>query len=388
MLIRSPRPLVLALAVALLALPAAADAATVSSDGTTITYAADAGHDDAVRVTAGPTIEARPEGTATLTAGSNCAGGPTVVTCTGSRIAATLGDGNDIFDASTVAFPAAVDGGIGADLLTGGTGADSLTGGPGVDVLAGVSGADQLFALDGTPDRLTCGGGGGSAEFDPGDAMAGCLGVANSSLTDADGDGAPPGQDCDDANSTRYVGAPDFFSNGIDEDCDGADDINLDVDGDGYKRPDDCNDRNPNIKPNAVEKRGNRVDENCDKRLQDFFPMDVLVTNSWAYSATQTRVNRLIVRGAPKRARITVRCLGKGRGCPFKRKRRRVKADNRGEDITRFFRGARLRPGAKLRIDVKAANFISVRLTFTVRPLDIPALKRTCREGKRRAKAC
>ena len=216
--------------------------------------------------------------------------------------------------------------------------------------------------------------------------MTGCLGVPNFSLTDADGDGAPPGQDCDDANPTRYAGAPDFFSNGIDEDCDGADDVNLDVDGDGYKRPDDCNDNNRNIKPNAVEKRGNKVDENCDKRLQAFFPMDVLVTNSWAYGPTVTRVNRLIVRGAPKRARITVRC--KGRGCPIKRKRRKVSADNRGEDITRWFRGARLRPGTKLRIDVKAANFMSVRVTLTVRSLDIPALKRTCREGKRKAKPC
>ena len=60
--------------------------------------------------------------------------------------------------------------------------------------------------------------------------------------------------------------------NGVDEDCDGADDINLDVDGDGYKRPDDCNDRNAKIKPNAVEKRGNKVDENCDGRLQDSSP--------------------------------------------------------------------------------------------------------------------
>ena len=242
-----------------------------------------------------------------------------------------------------------------------------------------------MFALDGTPDGLTCTGG-GAAEFDPADAVAGCSGSPNAALTDADGDGAPVGQDCDDGNPMRYLGAPDFPSNAVDEDCDGADDINLDVDGDGYKRPDDCNDRNPDIKPNAVEKRGNRVDENCDKRLQDFFPMDVLVTNSWAYSATRTRVNKLIVRGAPKRARITVRC--KGRGCPFKRKRRRVAADNRGEDVTRFFRGSRLRPGARIRIDVKAANFIAVRLTFTVRALDIPVLKRTCREGKRKAKPC
>jgi len=377
------------LAVALLALPAAAGAATVSSDGTTATYAADPGQDDVVRVTAGLTFTAQPESTATLNAGTGClVGGVGIVTCAGaSQVAAALGDGNDDLDASALAVPVTADGGVGADLLTGGNGADALTGGPGADVLTGTSGADALFALDGTPDRLSCGPG-GTAQFDPADTVTGCAGAPDASLTDGDGDGAPPGQDCDDVNPMRYLGAPDFPSNGADEDCDGADDINLDVDGDGYKRPDDCNDRNAKIKPNAVEKRGNKVDENCDGRLQDFFPMDVLVTNSWAYSATQTRVNRLIVRGAPKKARITVRCEGRSKGCPFKRKRRKVSADNRGEDITRWFRGARLRPAAKIRIGVKASNFIAVDVTLTVRSLDVPALKRTCREAKKKAKPC
>ena len=82
-------------------------------------------------------------------------------TCAGATsVAATLGDGNDRFDASTLAVPVTADGGAGADVLTGGSGADALTGGPGVDVLAGVSGADSLLALDGTPDRLSCGPGG------------------------------------------------------------------------------------------------------------------------------------------------------------------------------------------------------------------------------------
>ena len=147
------------------------------------------------------------------------------MTCNGSRITAGLGDGNDSF--VTHGVPAVVDGGAGADLLVGGVDADSLTGGPGPDALHGGSG-DQLFALDGTPDGLTCTGG-GAAEFDPADAVAGCSGSPNAALTDADGDGAPVGQDCDDGNPMRYLGAPDFPSNAVDEDCDGADDINLDV---------------------------------------------------------------------------------------------------------------------------------------------------------------
>ena len=110
-------------------------------------------------------------------------------------------------------------------------------------MLAGGTGADRLLALDGTADRLSCGAG-GTAQFDPADVVAGCAGAPDGTLTDADGDGAPPGLDCDDGNPMRFAGAPDLPSNGIDEDCDGKDFVNPDVDGDGYKRPDDCNDRN------------------------------------------------------------------------------------------------------------------------------------------------
>ena len=185
----------------------------------------------------------------------------------------------------------------------------------------------------------------------------------------------------------RYLGAPDFPSNGVDEDCDGADDINLDVDGDGYKRPDDCNDRNARIKPNAVEKRGNKVDENCDGRLQDFFPMDVLVTNSWAYSATQTRVNRLIVRGAPKRARITVRCDGRSRAARSSASGARCGGQPRRGHHALVPRGAAA-AGREAPHRRQGEQLHRRDVTLTVRSLDVPALKRTCREGKKKAKPC
>jgi hypothetical protein len=43
------------------------------------------------------------------------------------------------------------------------------------------------------------------------------------SAVDADGDGYPKSQDCDDANNTIHPGATDVPGNGIDEDCSGAD---------------------------------------------------------------------------------------------------------------------------------------------------------------------
>ena len=138
----APRCLVLVLAVALFALPAAARAATVSSDGTTITYAAEPGHDDAIKVEAGPKITAMPEGTATLTAGPGVYAARRELGDVRRRPRRRCARGRQRhLRRRHPGFPATVDGGPGADLLTGETGADSLTGGPGVDVLTGVAAA-------------------------------------------------------------------------------------------------------------------------------------------------------------------------------------------------------------------------------------------------------
>ena len=76
-------------------------------------------------------------------------------------------------------------------------------------------------------------------------------------------------------------GAPEIFENGIDEDCDGRDNVNLDRDGDGFARPVDCDDARSGIRPNAREIRGNRVDENCDRRAEPFAQLATVVTNRW-----------------------------------------------------------------------------------------------------------
>ena len=71
------------------------------------------------------------------------------------------------------------------------------------------------------------------------------------------------------------------FENGIDEDCDGRDNVDLDRDGDGFARPIDCNDSKKRIRPNAREIRGNRVDENCDRRAEPFAQLATVVIEPW-----------------------------------------------------------------------------------------------------------
>jgi len=86
---------------------------------------------------------------------------------------------------------------------------------------------------------------------------------------DADGDGARDprgdGADCDDADPSVYPGAPDAWYDGIDADCAGDDDF--DQDGDGVARlgdgGDDCDDTDAAVFPGAQDEWYDGVDSDC-----------------------------------------------------------------------------------------------------------------------------
>ena len=76
--------------------------------------------------------------------------------------------------------------------------------------------------------------------------------------------GGPDGTDCDDGTASTYPGAFEVPYDGVDQDCDGADLI--DVDGDGYAggTGSDCDDDDASIHPGASEIPYDGIDNDCD----------------------------------------------------------------------------------------------------------------------------
>jgi hypothetical protein len=90
--------------------------------------------------------------------------------------------------------------------------------------------------------------------------------------SDADGDGYPAGEDCDDGDPFISPGARDVPYDGIDQDCDGAD--LTDVDGDGYDAEEvggeDCRDGDDQIPRD--EDCAAPGDEDCDGEVDEACP--------------------------------------------------------------------------------------------------------------------
>jgi hypothetical protein len=304
-----------------------------------------------------------------------------------------MGAGRDEFSAdNTVTVPLALaggpdddtlTGGAGNDVLDGGDGNDTLTGGPGIDDFFGDAGNDKIEAVDGIAERISCGTGTNVADNDPIDIIADCDGFA-----DNDHDGFSTLVDCNDANPNIHPGAPEIFGNGIDENCNGRDDVNPDKDGDGFPVPADCDDNNASIHPGALEIRGNNVDENCDSVAQGFALLRSLISTNWEFGRTFTRLRTLIVRNAPAGARISVTCTGGG--CPFKgTKRKTVSRDLAPVSLKPFFGNAKLRKDARVAVQVTAAATVGRTYTYRIKLGELPAQSIVCRRpGDSKGRAC
>lgn len=93
---------------------------------------------------------------------------------------------------------------------------------------------------------------------------SGCAYVNKSeyeSYWDADGDGWPLDQDCDDSKPEVYPYAPDLRGDGCDADCG----TTPDADGDDWPDAADCGPEDPTVHPcSAAETAGDGIDSDCD----------------------------------------------------------------------------------------------------------------------------
>lgn len=92
--------------------------------------------------------------------------------------------------------------------------------------------------------------------------------------------------DCDDTDSTVYRDAVEVCEDGIDQDCDGNDQlcpVNMDDDSDGYTEiQGDCDDTNWDINPGAMEYCGDGIDNNCNGLVDedpDAMPLAVITSS-------------------------------------------------------------------------------------------------------------
>ena len=118
-------------------------------------------------------------------------------------------------------------------------------------------------------------------------------GLATGGVT---GSGALPAGDCDDGDNTINPGATDTWYDGIDQNCDGADDYDADGDGfasDGFTGT-DCDDDDASINPGEVEICDDGIDQNCDGTADSCtFGGDIPVTDADVYFYGESAVDRV-----------------------------------------------------------------------------------------------
>jgi Ca2+-binding RTX toxin-like protein len=352
-----------------LALPAAAQAGTVSgAGGVSNTYlGGDAEESLTLSISGGQTVFAATG--VTLGGPGQCtAVSPDEVDCATAptTIVNALGADDRIDGSALTGTNLQADGGAGGDYLLDGAGNDTLSGGPGgdvwiagrgADVFAGGDGDDTVdysgrtapvtITLDGAADDGEGGegdntgadteGGFGGAGNDrivgnalgdrlnggPGDdAIAG--GAAEDRVEGAEGndvidtrDGRFDSIDCGAGIDTLYADAGDSAVN-----CEVA----PDRDGDGTLNEQDCAPDNAAIHPGAGEIVGNAVDEDCTGG-----PQYLRVTASLSFSVARrgntAKFVKLTINEIKAGDTIEVRCAGgKQKGCPFTKKTQTGKA--------------------------------------------------------------
>jgi hypothetical protein len=181
---------------------------------------------------------------------------------------------------------------------------------------------------------------------------------------DLDRDGVPRPADCNDNVAAIHPGAVDILDDGIDQDCSGADAINLDRDGDGFSRPTDCRDDVAAIHPGALDVPGNKVDEDCDSQDAAFPTLASGITATVERVGRGIRFTSMAVTNVPAGARVRLTC--RGTGCKFKTVTRVARRAVRRLDLLKPMRNGVLRRKAVVVLQVTKPGYVGKTARWTV----------------------
>jgi hypothetical protein len=162
----------------------------------------------------------------------------------------------------------------------------------------------------------------------------------------------------------------------------------VDADRDGFPSGQDCDDNNASIRPNAREKRGDAVDENCDGRADDFLRLQSRVRPGWSVRGSRVTLTKLLVTGVPRRGTVELRCAGKG--CPLRHKRG---ANPRRGTVNLLAavgkKRSRFRAGQVLEVRITAGERIGKVVRYALKKGRKPHGRVLClRPGARSPRAC
>jgi hypothetical protein len=119
--------------------------------------------------------------------------------------------------------------------------------------------------------------------------------------------------------------------------------------------------------PGTAEVPGNKGDENCDGSVEPFQEVEASIRYRFRFPRGRLTVSALRLSRITRGSSLRVKCRGKG--CPFRSKRVRIRRN--GATLSRLFkkrgRRVRLRRGARITISITKSGLISKVYLFRVR---------------------